>query len=98
MQRRNRPCEVCGRDVAIRSRRRFLQLVRDDQPVRCEQCRRYVSPGTARVSQLPSEHVLPAMGLRAKLRRNAKRRGVLESCPLGRCGASSSGAAGAVDD
>lgn len=61
-------------------------MVRRNASARCEQCGRYVFPGTARVSQLPSEHVLPAMGLRRKVRRGAKRRGVLESCPLGRCG------------
>lgn len=83
---RRLPCEVCGKEVAIQDRGRFLRAVRDGDSVRCEQCGGYVVPGTARVSQLPSEHVLPALGLRRKVRRGAKRVGSLESCPLGRCG------------
>lgn len=84
--RRELPCELCGKSVVIASRHKFLHIVRDGLTVRCEQCRRYVLPGTARVSQLPSEHVIPAMGLRMKHGRTAKRKEVLESCPLGRCG------------
>ena len=92
------PCEVCGKEVAVASRNRFLELVRCGHTVRCGQCRRYVFPGTARVSQLPSEHVVPSMGLRRKLGRGAKRLGVLESCPLGRCGVKTCADAGAVGE
>lgn len=92
------PCEVCGKEITIASRSRFLRLVRSGEKVRCEQCGAYVFPGTARVSQLPSEHVIPAMGLRRKQGRTAKRRGVLESCPLGRCGVTACEDAGAMSE
>jgi len=94
--RRELPCECCGVPVRIAKRERFLQLVRTGEAVRCRQCRRYVSSGerfsddetpvTARVSQLPTEQVVPALGLRRKVRKTAKRTLPLESCPLKRCG------------
>lgn len=86
MSDRKWPCEGCGREVAIKSRSRFLRLVKTNGTVRCAQCRRYVHSGELRVSQMPSEHVIPAMGLRRKVGKHAKRKGVLESTPLGRCG------------
>ena len=95
---RREPCEVCGKDVTIASRHRYLQIVHDRITVRCEQCRRYVSPGTARVTQMPSEYVLLAIEVRRKIGRGAKRTGVLESCPLGRCGATTCEVGGAAKD
>ncbi len=83
---RRLPCEVCGQEVKILNRRRFLRLVREDAAVRCERCGKYVLPGTARVSQLSSEHIVTALGLRRKRGPGAKRAWSLESCPLGRCG------------
>lgn len=83
---RRLPCEVCGQEVVIQDRSRFLRMVREDASVRCERCGRYVLPGTARVSQLSSEHIVTALGLRRKRGPGAKRAWSLESCPLGRCG------------
>ena len=84
--RRELSCDCCGVMVRL-SRRRLRDLARDRAKPLCEQCRRYVRPGTARVSQLPSEQVVPALGLARKRGRGAKRVGVLASCPLARCGA-----------
>jgi len=101
---RRLPCEICGKEVVIQgsktqtSKERFLELVRTGSTVRCERCGGYVLPGTARVSQVPTEHEFTPLGLRRKMGRHAKRRGVLESCPLGRCGVTSYGDAGAVND
>ncbi len=84
--RRELPCEECGIGVRIASRKRFLRLVKSDESVLCEQCRRFVLPGTARMSQDTNETVFPSMALRHKRGRRAKRVGVLESCPVSMCG------------
>lgn len=41
----------CGHEVKL-SKERFLQLVRENKKPLCEQCRRYLKPPSARVSQL----------------------------------------------
>lgn len=93
---RKLPCEICGKEVEIHgsktqtSKERFLELVRTGESVRCKQCRRFVhSKGL--VLRAP-------LGLRRKVGRRAKRRWVLESCPLGRCGATGCEPEGAVDE
>lgn len=83
--RRELPCEVCGKSVRL-SRKRFLQMVKSDQLPICEQCRRFVRPGTARVSELPSEQEFPKLGLARKVGRGANRQGALASMSLARCG------------
>lgn len=84
--RRELPCEVCGAVVEIRGRDRFLAAVRAGEYVRCEGCRAFVSPGIVRVTELPTEQEKPSLGLARKQRRNGRRKGVLESMPLKRCG------------
>lgn len=81
---RQKPCECCGVGINM-SRKRFLDAVKYRKPVLCEQCRRYVSAGVARVSQLPAEQVDPALGLTRKRRGRDSKGGPLEKCPLRRC-------------
>ena len=77
------PCECCAVDVRL-GRERFLRLVRADQKPLCEQCRRYVSPGTARKSQPVGETRDMSLGLTAKQGKGAKRVRPLASMPLKR--------------
>lgn len=83
--KRELPCEICGKPVQIQ-KDRFLAMVKANHQLHCEQCRRFVRPGVARVSQLPSEQEVPKLGLARKCRRGAKRKGALASMPLARCG------------
>ena len=83
---RRLPCEVCGTEVEIHDRERYLRLVRNAEQVCCEQCGRYVLPGTARKSQLPTEHVVTSLGLREKRGGSKGKLGSLEKLPLGRMG------------
>lgn len=79
------PCEVCWHRVEM-ARGKWLSALRRRLSVRCEQCGGYVLCGRSRVSQVPTEHVVPSLGLRRKVRRGARRTGPLESCPLSRMG------------
>lgn len=79
------PCEVCGIEVKL-SRRRLLELVKASRKPFCEQCRRYVLPGTARMSQPLGETGDASMRLRRKTGRGAKTKRGLASYPIKRCG------------
>jgi len=79
------PCECCGIEVKL-SRRRLLELVKSNRKPFCEQCRRYVMPGTARTSQPLSETEDMAMRLRRKTGNGAKTKRGLASYPAKRCG------------
>jgi len=83
--RRELPCECCGVMVRL-GKARLRDLARRDALPFCEQCRRYVRPGTARVSQLTTEQVDPSLGLSRKRGRGAKPARVLANLPLARCG------------
>lgn len=85
--RRSVPCaNECGTPVQIQDRERFLAASRGDIQVFCKQCGRYLKPAAARVTQVSGEKHFGQLALRKKRARNAKRQGVLESSPLGRCG------------
>lgn len=91
------PCNCCEKEVRISNRERFLEMVRTDQRPFCEQCRRYVSPGTARVSKIAGEQEFPALCLTALRSRNGDRLPPLAGMKLKRCGASSCDNAVSVD-
>jgi hypothetical protein len=78
-------CDCCAVDVRL-SRDRFLRLVRADQKPLCEQCRRYVLPGTARKSQPVGETADMALRLVPQAGKGAKRVRPLASCKLKRVG------------
>lgn len=78
-------CQVCGVNVTL-SRKRLRQLARERQHPLCEQCRRYVSPAAARVSQPVGESGDIATRLRHKTGKGAKTKRGLASWPLKRCG------------
>jgi len=78
-------CVVCGVQVHIANRQRFLRLIREQEPVRCEQCRRYISPVSARMPEAAAANTVMTTALRRKRGTGAKRKGVLASQPLGRC-------------
>ena len=82
---RNLPCQVCPNLVWIADKKRFLRLVRDKIPVRCKQCRGYVSGGSAREPEASAPLSICDLGLAPKCRRRAKRRRALASMPLKRC-------------
>lgn len=88
---RTLPCEVCGAEVVIKrtgqGRRYYARLVKLGYRPRCKQCRRYVSSGQARESQLPTEEEpTPSLGLTRKVKRGAKHKRGIESYPLRRMG------------
>ena len=85
MPERVLPCEVCGIEVKL-SRRRLLELVKARRKPFCEQCGRYVIPGTARMSQPLGETEDASMRLRRKTGRGAKTKRGLASYPAKRCG------------
>lgn len=91
------PCEVCDHPVKLTAKR-YREVALFLHTVRCEQCRRFVSPGSARVSQLPSEQVVPSLGLAAKQGKRAKIKRGLASLPLKRLGATACEAGGAVGE
>jgi hypothetical protein len=95
--KRTRPCEICGIEMEL-SRERFLYVVPRNLPVFCEQCRRYVTPGTARMSQPIAESGDVATRLRRKTGRGAKTKRGLASWPLKRCTPPSCEAGGALDE
>ena len=78
------PCEVCGIEVEV-SRTRLRELVRTRRSPLCEQCRKYVMPGTARMSQPLGETRDAGLRLRKKTGRGAKTKRGLASYPLRRC-------------
>lgn len=82
--KRLRACEICGKEVEL-SRERFLWVVQHDVPVFCEQCKRYVSPGTARTSQPIGESGDITTRLQRKTGKGAKTKRGLASWPLMRC-------------
>lgn len=85
MQLRGIECEVCGQEVVL-PRKRFLALLESGRKPLCEQCRRYVQPVTARVSQPSQMSDVMTQITRRKIGRLAKRARVLANLPLGRCG------------
>lgn len=85
LPKRALPCECCGIEVVV-SRERLRRLARSGRRPLCEQCRRYVSPGTARMSQPVGETEDAALRLREKRRGSQPAVQPLASMPLGRCG------------
>lgn len=79
-------CESCGFDVAIASQERFLDLLSENRLPLCEQCRRYVSPGTARVPEVSDSASLTQLGLVDDIGSSTGKRKPLASLRLGRCG------------
>ncbi len=79
------PCDVCGIEIVL-SRKRLHDMARTGQKPLCEQCRRYVIPGTARMSQPISETEVASLRLREKVGSGAKTKRGLASYPLKRCG------------
>lgn len=80
-----RNCQVCGKPVRIADPIRYRQVVEEGIPVRCEQCRGYVSTGSAREPEASAPASICDLGLAPKRRRNAKRRRSIASMPLRRC-------------
>lgn len=85
MMKRTLPCEVCAIEVELSSAR-LRRVVQERLRVRCEQCRRYVSPGTARVSQPLGETQDASMCLAMKQGPTAKVKRGIASLPVKRCG------------
>ena len=86
MMKRSLPCDCCGIEVEL-SRSRLRQLAKESRRPLCEQCRRYVSTGTARRSEPIGETRDVSLVLAAKQGRNSKKSTALASQPLRRCGA-----------
>ena len=86
MPKRVVPCQVCGIEIKV-SRQRLLELAKKGTLwSECEQCRRYVMPGTARMSQPIGETEDASMRLRRKTGKGAKTKRGLASYPAKRCG------------
>lgn len=74
-------CDNCGKQMRV-SDERLLSALKNG--ICCEQCRRYIQPGTARLSQSKADQTVANLSLRKKTRRNAKRRKALASMKVGR--------------
>ena len=83
--KRQLDCECCGIAVTL-SAERLRELVKSRRKPLCEQCRRYVMPGTARVAKVPGESQDMALWMRHKTGKGAKHKRGLESVPVKRCG------------
>jgi len=92
------PCACCAREVRIRDRSRFLRMVRERRQPLCEQCRRYVRGGVARIAQVPGEHDDPKLFLVRGRGKHARKRKALASQPLARVCATACEAGVAVDE
>lgn len=82
--KRELPCECCGKQVQL-SKARLRELAEARRQPLCKQCRRYISPVTARMPEVEKVPSLTSLVLRKKVRKNAKRSKALASFPLGRC-------------
>jgi len=81
---RSLPCACCSIEVKL-SRKRLRDLARKKRNPLCEQCRRFVSPATARVSQPLGETRDISMAVARKQGPNAKQVRPLASMPVKRC-------------
>jgi len=79
------PCGVCRSPVKVANRQRFLELKRIGESPLCEQCRRYVSPRVARMTEVQDEYQSAPLALRKRIGKRAKKSSALAKLRVGRC-------------